>query len=270
MTNLFATLDDLKTFIFRIVDNGGQSADRFTVVTCDGDYFAMSGSPFHPQGVGLTGEGIDVNALSDRIEAGLERDLRWIDLPEDCRRCVMDGLNRGFSDYVESAPAASGRDEALDFRGWDDLQRRARQSGIRGGPVEAIYREGDAYRIRDDERRETDGEDPGPFATFREAVLHMLPEEHDLSGPEYQCTIDMWDETDGPRPLWDRDEEPPAVDADSGFATYELIGPAGAHVAFFAGEDDAYNHIRRLEREADAENRTFVRAAYVVRTVRRS
>ena len=120
MTDLFPTLDDLKPFIFRITDNGGESADRYTVITNDGDYYAMSGAPFHPQGVGMTGEGIDVQGVAERVEAGVERDIRWHDLPADCQRCVHDGLNMGYADYIEAAPAATSREEAISFGGWGE------------------------------------------------------------------------------------------------------------------------------------------------------
>ena len=95
---LFETLEDLKGFVFRITDNGGETMDRYTVVTTDGDYFAMSSDPFHPQGFGQTGEGYDPNGGHSRVEDLIERDIRWIDLPSDCRRCVWDGLNQGYSD----------------------------------------------------------------------------------------------------------------------------------------------------------------------------
>jgi len=263
-TDLFATLEDLKPFVFRITDNGGQSADRFTVVTCDGDYYGMSTNPFHPQGVGMTGEGIDLQWLDERTAAGLDRDLRWIDLPEACRRCVHDGLNDGFRDYVKAAAAAPDRASALSYEGWRELQATARENGHNGGPVECIYVDGDAFRIRNDDRMETEGEDPGPYATFREAVLSILPDQHDLSGPEYHVEIDMWDETGGPAPLWDRDVDPPVLDDESTLAKFELVGPAGAKLGRFFEEDDAYAQIAKLQRQADGEERTFVRAAYAV------
>lgn len=194
---LFETLEDLKPFIFRITDNGGRTADRFTVTTCDGDYFAMSSRPFHPQGFGQTGEGIDVQGIEERVESGEERDLRWIDLPEDCQRCVMDGLNRGFEDFLEAAPAAATRDAAGDYDGiW-------RPNGRDKLP---IYRDGDKFRIRDSDRAYT-GEEEESFDTFREALLYILPDDYALSGPEYQTPVDLWDTTGGPAPLWDYEEE---------------------------------------------------------------
>lgn len=203
MTDLFQSLDDLKPFLFRIMDNGGRTADRFTIVTCDGDYFAYSETPCAPQGVGLTGEDINVQVLADWEESGEARDLRWIDLPEQCRRSVMGSLNYGFRDWIESEACATSREEADNFDGsWRPNMWK---------PENPIYRDGGVFRVRDDERRDhgeygVTGDEP--FATFREAVLRILPEDHCLSGPEYHTSVDLWDETGGPAPLWDyRDDE---------------------------------------------------------------
>ena len=78
MTNLFPTLADLAAsgYVFRIVDNGGESADRYTFVTCDGDYLAMSGSPAHPCGVSQSGECSGLQWLSDGVEDGSTENVR--------------------------------------------------------------------------------------------------------------------------------------------------------------------------------------------------
>jgi hypothetical protein len=204
MIKLFESLDALKQsgYIFRITDNGGETADRFTITFSDGDYFTSSTNPYHPQGVGLTGEGIDVQRQADRVEAGTDRDLRWIDLPEVVRECVFNLCNEGFADYIEAAPAAETRDEARNWEGqWNSY----------GDDRTPIYKEGDAFFIRDDERDFIDDDKvaAGPFATFADAVRYMLPQDYDLSGPEYHTTVDLWDESGGPAPLWDCDEEPP-------------------------------------------------------------
>lgn len=202
--NLFESLDDLKPFIFRITDNGGESADRFTVTTCDGDYYAMSAAPFHPQGVGMTGEGIDVQYQADGVEAGTLHDLRWVDLPADCQRCVMDGLNRGFADYLESAPVAADRNAALDFQGWSDWTYASRNAIGTGKTVTPIYKAADRFWVRRDDLCPDYGGDGDPdFPTFRDALLYTLPDDYDLAGPEYHTTADLWDETGGPAPLWD-------------------------------------------------------------------
>jgi hypothetical protein len=199
---LFRNLDDLKPFIFRIIDNGGETADRFTVITCDGDYFHASTNPTHPQGVGMWGEGGDIVGYADsQVQSGEARDLRWIDLPEKVRDCVFHGLNRGFQDYIESEECAANRDAARDWQGeWRD--HSPDREGNRKTP---IYRTENGFCIRDD-----DSDSDKCFATFAEAVRYMLPTDYDLSGPEYFTTADLWDETGGPAPLWDRETDPPA------------------------------------------------------------
>lgn len=269
---LFETLDDLKPFIFRITDNGGESADRYTVITCDGDYYGMSGAPFHPQGVGMSGEGIDVQGVADRVEAGVERDLRWIDLPEACQRCVMGGLNEGFRDYLESAPAAGSRDAALDFQGWSDWQWRSRENTYsKSGATEVIYRDGVKFKVRRDDLNPLYSDDGDPeFDSFREALLYCLPDDYDCSGPEYQTQIDMWDTEGGPVTPWNRDLDPPMIDANLELARVELVGPDGATIGHFATGGDAANYVAKLERDfyhaapvgGDDE---FDRAAYVIR-----
>jgi hypothetical protein len=89
----------------RCYDNGGESADRYTVCftgragSQDGEYSyrAMSESPFHPQGIGVWGSSkgnhCDVNkwgfapALGRKCHLG--RRIQFADLPEDCRKLVI-------------------------------------------------------------------------------------------------------------------------------------------------------------------------------------
>lgn len=97
-------------------DNGG-SSDRYTVVftgaacakACGGEhpYRAMSGSPFHPQGIGLWCS--DAHRAVDRVHTKrggymwppaigrkcyLGTRIKFEDLPEDCRKLVL-------SDYLD-------------------------------------------------------------------------------------------------------------------------------------------------------------------------
>ena len=67
--DVFHTLNDLKPFVFRITDNGGETADRYTIATCDGSYLSMSNNPYSPQGVCLTGDGLDPLRMDERVEA---------------------------------------------------------------------------------------------------------------------------------------------------------------------------------------------------------
>lgn len=102
----------------RCYDNGGETADRYTVVftgraagKAGWPYLAMSAAPFHPQGFGQHGDAgvgacwpVDCNgkqdgrtfvwppALGRKNHLGTR--IRFQDLPEDCKRCV-------WSDYSE-------------------------------------------------------------------------------------------------------------------------------------------------------------------------
>jgi hypothetical protein len=86
----------------RCYDNGGKTADRYTVVFTGRyrgkawfQYLAMSGAPFHPQGVGLHGESeqqVDVNkwgfapAVGRKCHLGIR--IPFSKLPHDCKRFV--------------------------------------------------------------------------------------------------------------------------------------------------------------------------------------
>lgn len=179
-------------YLFRITDNGGETQDRFTIVTSDGDYFGSDATPFYALGFFQSGEGIDVAALNERVEEGKERDLRWIDLPEDVRRAVFQRINQGFSDWLESADVKPIREKAAD------------RAGVCGNEMfDCIYRDGDTFKVRDDAR-----EEDWTFDSFVEAVRFCLPDVHELSGPEYHSTVDLADEEGGPKPLWDCDAKP--------------------------------------------------------------
>lgn len=89
-------------------DDGGKSFDRYTVVytghwRTEGDnsarcqYVGMSAHPFHPQGIGLwcanKNHHCDVNKWGFAPMIGrkchLGRRIKFQDLPEDCRRLVI-------------------------------------------------------------------------------------------------------------------------------------------------------------------------------------
>jgi len=86
-----------------VYDNGGKSADRYTVVFApfvsphDGNlywqYLAMSSAPFHPQGVGLSGETCGhrpgVGAGSGWGNA-CGRVIEFEELPADCQKAARD------------------------------------------------------------------------------------------------------------------------------------------------------------------------------------
>jgi hypothetical protein len=81
----------------RCYDNGGKTADRYTVVFTGryrhktGQsfwYVGMSGNPFHPLGIGHHGEH---NRQIDRpTYAHLGKKIKWSDLTPECQKCVLD------------------------------------------------------------------------------------------------------------------------------------------------------------------------------------
>jgi hypothetical protein len=89
----------------RCYDNGGDTADRYTVVFTGRyrktirdqfQYVGMSEHPFHPQGVGMHGESdsqIDVNKSGWPPAMGrknhLGKRIPFTELPEDCRKLVL-------------------------------------------------------------------------------------------------------------------------------------------------------------------------------------
>lgn len=91
----------------RCYDNGGKTADRYTVVFTGNyrrgnpqkewfQYLSMSAAPYHPQGIGQHGESerqIDVNKSGFAPMIGrsnhLGKRIPFVDLPEDCRRLVL-------------------------------------------------------------------------------------------------------------------------------------------------------------------------------------
>lgn len=90
----------------RCYDNGGETADRYTVcftgraASVDGEYpyLAMSGSPFRPQGFGQHGGtkgracdcvGSSWAGPSIGRKCHLGTRIKFTDLPADCKRLVI-------------------------------------------------------------------------------------------------------------------------------------------------------------------------------------
>jgi len=87
----------------RCYDNGGETADRYTVVFTGNyrrkgnfQYVGMNAAPFHPQGIGQHGESprqIDTNKSGFAPAMGrkchLGRRIPFADLPADCKLLVI-------------------------------------------------------------------------------------------------------------------------------------------------------------------------------------
>jgi hypothetical protein len=227
---LFPNAEALKQsgYLSRITDNGGETYDRITVTFSDGDAILCTlGS------LCAHIEQVDVQRDADDVEAGTARDLRWIDLAPGLQARILSDLNEGFSGYIEAAPAAASRDEARDWQGlWSDYTDERTP----------IYRDGNAFRIRDDENGDSE-----PFESFRDAVFYMLPQDYDLSGPEYHTTVDLWDTEGGPADPWDREADPPVIDEHNEQArvviTHDTGGEREQVIAWFATVRDAENFL---------------------------
>jgi len=98
---LASFLPDGKPKMVRCYDNGGKTADRYTVVftgrythKTGGDFIflSMSTHPTHPQGVGQHGS--DRNQIDRPAYSHLGKRIKFDDLPEDCRKVVL-------RDYIE-------------------------------------------------------------------------------------------------------------------------------------------------------------------------
>lgn len=81
----------------RCYDNGGETADRYTVVytrTNTGNcfYVAMGSTPFHPQGICLHGE--SPSTIDRPAYSHLGKKIDFSELPDDCKKVIL-------SDYTE-------------------------------------------------------------------------------------------------------------------------------------------------------------------------
>ena len=182
--NLFEGVADLASsgYLFRIQDNGGATADRYTAVFCDGDYLGMSSSPTHPQGVSQWGEDPSLQRMAEEQEAGTEVDLAVGDLPPHIALHVLSRVNEAWRDFLEGAEngdpkrVAAVRDDAEEYEGLHS------QAGT------GIYATPEGFRVCGDGAPEDDN---GPYATVRTALRMTLPEDCSLSGPEYHSTLDV-------------------------------------------------------------------------------
>jgi hypothetical protein len=186
----FPTVAELAAsgYVFRIQDNGGESADRYTVVFCDGDYIGMSGAPSHPQGVSIWGEGIDPAAMVEWAEEGRAVDLALGDLSEYLREHIRARVNEAWRDFLEAGERGDPSAVAPNRAAAQTYEGLHNQGGV------GIYRAPNGFRVKDDNsygEPDPQAADPGPFATFREAFLNTLPQDYSLSGPEYHSPEDV-------------------------------------------------------------------------------
>jgi hypothetical protein len=76
---------------WRYFDNGGRTMDRYSIWQGGSDWLDCSEFPFHPQGVGMHGEGLPPEALFARDDDDWtpEMEIEFSDLPPDVQRAVL-------------------------------------------------------------------------------------------------------------------------------------------------------------------------------------
>lgn len=182
MKRLFENPKDLDDYLFRITDNGGSSADRYTVAFSDGSYLGLSSYPSHPQGISISGEALDPEVMTDWVESGQAVDLALGDLPQPLINHILYRNNEGFGDFLERVEA---KDPAAVAANRDAAEVN---DGLHTSSGEGIYWTEDAYHVRLDGPPD---DDRGPFIAARQAVLASLPDRYGLAGPEHHSTVDV-------------------------------------------------------------------------------
>ena len=179
----FETYDQLTAWIFRIIDNGGASADRYTVIFNDGSYLALSSYPESPVGVSISDDGSRADLVGyaeGEVESGEAVDLSFYDLPEHIQRHIWARENEGLADFLELIAdrnpnsVAKRRDDAETHEGTHQCLGKG------------LYAVGAGFAIRTDNGDYAgSGEDLGPYLDPAEALRATLPDDYGLAGPEY-------------------------------------------------------------------------------------
>lgn len=182
MAVVFEKPSDMSEYLFRIVDNGGHTADRYTVLFSDGSDLSLSSYPTHPQGISMCGEGVDPATLAEWVEEGNYVDLALGDLPPEIAEHIMDRNNEGLRDFLASVEAKEPHAVA------PSREKAKENDGTYQSLGVGIYDSPEGYRIRLDGEAE---DDRGPYATAREVIIASLPDHYALAGPEYHSTTDV-------------------------------------------------------------------------------
>lgn len=190
MSNLFEAMRDLEGYLFRIVDNGGESIDRYTVIFSSGDYLTLSENP--NDGQGFSSNGIDVALIEKRVEEGRLIDLAIGDLASVQQRYILEHCNDSFeeilTDVENKEPRAVSRSR----------EEATANEGAFFSSGTGIYSSPAGYMVKLDS---DPSDDRGPYKTAREAVLASLPDWWGLSGAEYHTSVDIM------RAITDKDVE---------------------------------------------------------------
>jgi len=75
---------------FRIFDNGGKTADRFTLINCWGDVFGFDENPFNPLGFGQYSG--NINQWKSKSTKHLGNRISFDELTEEAKEFVKDRI----------------------------------------------------------------------------------------------------------------------------------------------------------------------------------
>ncbi len=171
MTKLFNSVAELAAseYVFHVTDNGGSTADRYTIVLCDGDHYGSSANPPHPQGFFQSGGWVSLEGVQERVESGQEKYITFAELPEQVQQAVVNALNYAFEDTI--AAELSAASPALAHP----------HDGIMQDAGTAIYKAHGQWYVK----LEQGNNDAGPFDEYRWAFAYTLPDKFQLAGDEY-------------------------------------------------------------------------------------
>ena len=183
--SFFRSPSDLEKILFRIVDNGRATIDRYTVIFNDGNYLNLSEDPWSPGGVSMSGNDIDVMAIAKDVEDEKRIDLALGDLNPRIVEHIIARLNEEFNEIYNDVLSDLPED-IFDA----DINDGTYQSTGKG-----IYKAAGDYYIRSDNNADEPSEEgaDGPFDSLREAILATIPDSYSLAGEEYHPNIDVCD-----------------------------------------------------------------------------
>lgn len=175
---LFNQPSDLGSYLFRITDNGGATADRYTVAFSDGSYLSLSSNPSSPMGISEWGESIGPEFMAGAVDAGDEVDLALGDLPAGIVGHILARLNQGYGDLLQKIARGEGVASSRELA----VVHEGSASDIGRG----IYKVDEGYFVRLDG---ADSDDWGPYYSAVDVLRATLPQRQAIA-PEYQSGID--------------------------------------------------------------------------------
>jgi hypothetical protein len=97
--DLIQSAAEFARVVARVIDNEGETADRYAVYFVEGDVLSMSGAPIHPQGFSQWGS-YEPDVVDQNVERGPDRDIGLYDLPPDLLAHAIVRYNDGMRETL--------------------------------------------------------------------------------------------------------------------------------------------------------------------------